>query len=49
MKSNEIKNVSPHGSNTMLAAVTVDRITPENITSIAENEVFVFGSNLSGS
>ena len=48
MQSNEIKNVSPHGSNTMLAAVTVDRITPENITSIAENEVFVFGSNLSG-
>ena len=41
-------SVSPHGSNTMLAAVTVGRITPENITSISENEVFVFGSNLSG-
>ena len=24
------------------------RVTPENITSIKENEVFVFGSNLSG-
>ena len=31
MQSNEIKNVSPHGSNTMLAAVTVDRITPETM------------------
>lgn len=48
MKKDENLNVSPHGSNTMLAAVTVDRITPENITSISENEVFVFGSNLSG-
>lgn len=28
--------------------VPFDRITPENITSILENEVFVFGSNLSG-
>ena len=26
----------------------LDRITPENIKSINENEVFVFGSNLSG-
>lgn len=25
-----------------------DRITPENITDIKDNEVFVFGSNLSG-
>lgn len=25
-----------------------NRITPENITKLAENEVFVFGSNLSG-
>ena len=31
MQSNEIKNVSQHGSNTMLAAVTVDRITPETM------------------
>jgi hypothetical protein len=29
-------SVSPHGSNTILAAVTVGRITPENITSISE-------------
>jgi hypothetical protein len=35
-------------TNAMLAEVSVDRITPKNITSIAENEVFVFGSNLSG-
>ena len=26
----------------------MDRITPEKITSISDNEVFVFGSNLSG-
>jgi hypothetical protein len=26
----------------------MNKITPENITSIKENEVFVFGSNLSG-
>lgn len=41
-------NVSPAIAKPMLADVTVDRITPENITSILENEVFVFGSNLSG-
>jgi hypothetical protein len=35
-------------ANPVLLVVTADRITPENITSIAENEVFVFGSNLSG-
>lgn len=25
-----------------------NRITPEQITKLAENEIFVFGSNLSG-
>lgn len=34
--------------NTVLSDVTADRITPENITNISDNEVFVFGSNLSG-
>jgi len=42
------KHESPTFGNTLLAVVTADRITPENIISIAENEVFVFGSNLSG-
>ena len=42
------KHESPTFGNTLLAVVTADRITPENITSIVENEVFVFGSNLSG-
>lgn len=44
----EVPTSSGNDANARLAAVTVDRITPENITSIAENEVFVFGSNLSG-
>ena len=48
MKNSEIKNIQSHSINTGLADVTADRITPENITSISENEVFVFGSNLSG-
>ena len=32
----------------MTAALYGDRITPENITSLKPNEIFVFGSNLSG-
>ena len=48
MQTVETTTSSPNSTNAVLAAVTVDRITPENITSIAENEVFVFGSNLSG-
>jgi len=32
----------------MIEINMINRITPENITSISENEVFVFGSNLSG-
>lgn len=28
--------------------MTAERITPENIVNVASNEVFVFGSNLSG-
>lgn len=34
--------------NSKLKMISFDRVTPENITSISENEVFVFGSNLSG-
>ena len=48
MQTVETTTSSPNSTNAVLAAVTVDRITLENITSIAENEVFVFGSNLSG-
>ncbi len=47
-KKVEVTPSSGNNANTGLAAVTVDRITPENITRIEENEVFVFGSNLSG-
>ena len=47
-KKDEVTPSSGNNANTRLAAVTGDRITPENITSILENEVFVFGSNLSG-
>jgi hypothetical protein len=35
-------------ANPLLVADVVDRTTPEIITVIKENEVFVFGSNLSG-
>ena len=43
-----IENENGNFAKPMLAVVTADRVTPENITSIEENEVFVFGSNLSG-
>ena len=32
----------------IVAGVYGDRITPENITELKSNEIFVFGSNLSG-
>jgi hypothetical protein len=48
MTNTDKKNFNATIGNTVLADVMADRITPENITSISENEVFVFGSNLSG-
>ena len=47
MTKDENIGVSPTFGKQMLADVA-GRITPENITTILENEVFVFGSNLSG-
>ena len=48
MENNSKETFNATIGNTVLADVMADRITPGNITSISENEVFVFGSNLSG-
>ena len=42
------ENKDPNKQSLINDKFMIERITPENINSLAENEVFVFGSNLSG-
>lgn len=45
---NNMEQLNSNTGDLIEMVVMIDRVTPDNITDLIENEVFVFGSNLSG-